>query len=447
MTKIVFKLLNKKFVARMVGLITGQQILVALSTGALALAGQNLQRPTYFLSYLGAFLALSILPHIFTVYLRRTEMEGYFEAYYEFIRLRLLNSAGQAALWTNHNKKEEFQTSIGPEAEGYLTAVAFSIFDIYLYVLTIVLNVLVLSFVIDKEFIWAFLLAAGLSYVAFQKLSPRIEKLIEREQESKMAFLAYLLKAWDNVFLKNSTIQKNYKSQLQMRYTNSKNLIGEAQEKTEMLVLILTVISSLPIFACIIYLAVMHIKDTALLAALIVTVPKQLSVLTNFRSFFQQITNLSSFSARFKNYWEGSVLPSVDLNERIQIQKIRINGEAADEYNKTLSEIQSMTSGRLVVTGENGAGKSTLLLKLNSTLPESFYLPANPSLEIKEEIGSESTGEKILKHLTFIENNPVPVILLDEWDANLDQQNREILDRKIEAISKYSLVLEVRHQR
>ena len=190
MTKIVFKLLNKKFVARMVGLITGQQILVALSTGALALAGQNLQRPAYFLSYLGTFLALSILPHAFTVYLRRTEMEGYFEAYYEFIRLRLLNSAGQPALWTNHSKKEEFQTSIGPEAEGYLTAVAFSIFDIYLYVLTIVLNVLVLSFVIDKEFIWAFLLAAGLSYVAFQKLSPRIEKLIEREQESKMAFLA-----------------------------------------------------------------------------------------------------------------------------------------------------------------------------------------------------------------------------------------------------------------
>ena len=443
----VLRLLNKKFIIHMISLITVQQILVAMGTGALALAGQNLQNTQWFLTYLGAFLVLSLLPHIITVFLRKTEMEGYFDAYYNFINMRVLDKSGQTSLWTHHSKKEEFLTSIGPEAEGYLTAVAFSMFDIYLYVLTIVLNVLVLSFVIDKEFIGAFLLSAVLSYFIFKKLSPKVEELIALEQDSKMGFLAYLLKSWDNVLLKNSQVQNNYKSRLDKHYTESRSLIGKTQEKTEVLVLILTIAASLPVFACIIYLAINHIKDAALLASLIVTVPKQLSVLSNFRSFFQQITNLSSFSARFKNYWEGSVLPNVDLSERIQLQKISINGQAIQNYTETLEHISQQNEGRFVITGENGAGKSTLLLHLNSILPESFYLPANPALEISSEVGNESTGERVLKHLNFIESNPVPVILLDEWDANLDWMNRELSNQKIESLAKTSLVLEVRHQR
>jgi ABC-type transport system involved in cytochrome bd biosynthesis fused ATPase/permease subunit len=37
------------------------------------------------------------------------------------------------------------------------------------------------------------------------------------------------------------------------------------------------------------------------------------------------------------------------------------------------------------------------------------------------------------------------ILLLDEWDANLDQANREILNAKIDQLAKRNLVIEVRH--
>ncbi len=446
MIKTVFQLLNKKFILSMFALITVQQILVALGTASLSLSGQNLNKPSQFLFYMMAFLVLSILPHIVTVFLRKTEMQGYFKAYYSFIELRLLKHAGSARIWPNHQQKEKYQTAIGPEAENYLTAIAFSIFDIFLFVLTIGLNILAISVFVDSKFIWAFAVSAMVSYFVFIRLASSIDQLIQNEQESKMAFLSYLLKSWDNIFLKNTQIHEKYSANLKGHYHETYELIGKANYQTELLVLILTIVSCLPIFALIAYLIVAHLGDASYLAGLMVTIPKQITILANYRSVFQQITNLNTFTARFKSYWESSHLSETDLISRIKTEKIQVNGWPLNSIEHFEKSLTTISQGRILITGDNGAGKSTLLVHLNDSLPESFYLPSSPSLEIDSELGCESTGERILKHLDFIALNPPPVLLLDEWDANLDSDNRILIDRKIEQLAQTSLVLEVRHR-
>jgi len=37
------------------------------------------------------------------------------------------------------------------------------------------------------------------------------------------------------------------------------------------------------------------------------------------------------------------------------------------------------------------------------------------------------------------------VLLLDEWDANLSPENRELVSSKIESLAQERLVIEVRH--
>lgn len=445
MTKIVFELLSKKFILRMLGLITVQQILVASGTAALAMAGKFINTPRLFLLSLVGYCLLSLLPHFLTIYIRKIEMQGYFAAYYNYIGHRLLKLKGHSHLWPNHSQKEGFQTAIGPEAENYLTAVAFSIFDIYLYVLTIVLNIIAISWVVDSQFVGAFAAAALFSYGTFHFFAPSVDKIISKEQEQKMAFLEYLLKAWDNVLLKNTSISKRYIQSLEEKFLSTHHVIGHAHFRTELLVFILTIISSIPVFALLIHLAWNNASNNAYLAAMMITVPKQLSILSNFRAFYQQVTNLSSFTTRFKSYWDASALKGESLLDRIDFGKIKVNNMPVNSLESLLTKVNMTPTGRYLISGQNGAGKSSLLIHLNDTLSESMYLPPNPNFEIGGVSGS-STGEKILEHLEYIRRAPPPVILLDEWDANLDHHNQDALNRQIDLLALSCVVIEVRHR-
>lgn len=58
-----------------------------------------------------------------------------------------------------------------------------------------------------------------------------------------------------------------------------------------------------------------------------------------------------------------------------------------------------------------------------------------------------STGQTQLEHLrNSFSNSRVSIILLDEWDANLDEYNISIINNLIEHYSKDKLIIEVRHR-
>lgn len=446
MVKIIFNILSKKFVVGMIVLLTLQQIFVALSTTVLGLAGRYLSNFNVFVSLLIAFFVFSTIPHLFSIYLKKLEMKGYFEAYFEYLRKRLLNHSGSPQKWQNHQQKESFLTALGPDAEGYISAVAFSIFDIYMFALTIVLNVISISIVVDTNFSYVFFFSGILSGSLFFLCIRKVESIVESEQSEKIDFFSYILKAWDNVFLKNTSVNKLYKEALEKKYNLTSTNIEKSAFYSEGLVFVLTIVSSVPVFGLILYLAFTHQGDTALMGALLVTIPKQLMILGNFRAFFNQITNLSSFKARFKSSWDNSDIKDSHLEERIDLTKIVFGGHAYSSLEKIEQHLIQKKNGRSVIRGANGSGKSTLLLHLNMKLESSFYLPASPQLEIGEVTGCESTGEKILKHLEFIKNQDVKVLLLDEWDANLDQANIDKIHKQLEEISQDKLVIEVRHR-
>lgn len=104
--------------------------------------------------------------------------------------------------------------------------------------------------------------------------------------------------------------------------------------------------------------------------------------------------------------------------------------------------------GRIVVTGDNGSGKTSLLLTLKYELgARAHYLSANQRQLVTS--AEESVGEHLIRELqqiiTLAKNTEGCVLLLDEWNANLDIENTQAVDEALADLSRICTVFEARH--
>lgn len=105
----------------------------------------------------------------------------------------------------------------------------------------------------------------------------------------------------------------------------------------------------------------------------------------------------------------------------------------------------AITQGRFLVTGENGSGKSTFVKR--AYLASKKAILVDPTTSFAPENGeNQSTGNLFLASLEAILGEGPDVVILDEWDANLDENNTQIIDEKLQHFSESRLVLEVRHK-
>jgi ABC-type bacteriocin/lantibiotic exporter with double-glycine peptidase domain len=109
---------------------------------------------------------------------------------------------------------------------------------------------------------------------------------------------------------------------------------------------------------------------------------------------------------------------------------------------------QASLAGRLTIRGENGCGKSTALLLIKDALAgKAFFLPTHNQLSFVAETNKYSTGESLKNRLLeILEKVEAEVLLLDEWDANLDPENKESLSVLIDELASKKCVIEVRHR-
>jgi ABC-type transport system involved in cytochrome bd biosynthesis fused ATPase/permease subunit len=119
---------------------------------------------------------------------------------------------------------------------------------------------------------------------------------------------------------------------------------------------------------------------------------------------------------------------------------------------------------RINVRGQNGSGKSSLLLALRKNLKgKAYYWPTADRLsfdfsKIDDSIDSSdddeedkprgySSGEQRLAALAeIVEKTSSHIYLLDEWDANLDGENRAKAQALINTISQRARVIKISHR-
>lgn len=127
---------------------------------------------------------------------------------------------------------------------------------------------------------------------------------------------------------------------------------------------------------------------------------------------------------------------------------LSINDETVASREDALAMLAQKRSGRFTIRAPNGAGKSTFLRALKFTVGDgAFYLPAHTEgLTWEADLNGLSTGQKMVTHLNEVETlTAITHILLDEWDANLDQANTALFEQRLNASAQSRVIVEIRH--
>ena len=165
--------------------------------------------------------------------------------------------------------------------------------------------------------------------------------------------------------------------------------------------------------------------------------------------------------------------PDPDFDARIKLDRLVLregdNASSTTSLDEAINLILGQRTGRINVRGPNGAGKSTLLTSLKSAVKaRAYYWPTADRLAFAFSLGQDevetdengdpiedseakktgySSGERQLQALReIVRRTDAPIYLLDEWDANLDPENRAAADALVDELARRARVVEISHR-
>jgi len=208
-----------------------------------------------------------------------------------------------------------------------------------------------------------------------------------------------------------------------------------------------------PMIIAILHLVLTEPKNQAVM--LLGFAPRIVELLLDISHLVMRLVTFSFETGRLQ--WLDGEIKSFQQNNSIaRISDDRLYIQEHGSSPKTLSALggteylieRVKSPGRILVTGGNGAGKTSLLLALKVKLDEkAHYLSAtHRQLTCRKD---ESVGEHLLRELKQIliwaADAEQPILLLDEWNANLDERNQLLIDEIIQELEKKAAIIEVRH--
>lgn len=315
-------------------------------------------------------------------------------------------------------------------------------------ILNLIFNSIAIGFLLGQDIILG--MVAGLIISAGQFfLAPYLtEKMQKLKQETQYETEKSVLGSWQTLILKNKPF---YQKSIQAisEHTGNVESLSSRIFRIEAAANTLVLIAS---FCPLTWILLSKFKgnqlDQVFLISLGVLLPRILQIFnmsSNLILAGQSLQGLKikwlSFQERLARHQTTDTL--ADRNSGKLISIIDIASTSVVPLEEILNH---KNSGRYLISGPNGSGKSTLCLSLKGDKDSVFYLPAkyeNPSFHVKG-----STGEIKLAELKWLAENRLhySMILLDEWDANLDASATTIGDSLIQNIADSCLVFEVRHK-
>jgi ABC-type bacteriocin/lantibiotic exporter with double-glycine peptidase domain len=201
--------------------------------------------------------------------------------------------------------------------------------------------------------------------------------------------------------------------------------------------------------------------DVQKLAMLVATAPRQILTIQYLSEIINLFVNLNDKVRRTKQL-SANLFFDKDIStfdSRIMWGSISIKRIKSSEtktvircFDDVITATNNFENGRFIITGDNGTGKTTLLANIKSKIGEKAYiLPSQSRIAFQndEQERGFSTGEKLREDFKEISLNvcdgSCSVLLLDEWNANLDKENIASINADIDKISKTICVIEALH--
>jgi len=375
--------------------------------------------------------------------------------------------------------------------EPFLTGETFHIFFQLTYELEadlkLAFHLLFNTMVIGSEIDGSFPVAYGLAFTVLIVMQILLRKPVARaflenqRQTNRMTAQGYT--AWDNVFAGNRYNLRLWLAGFKERLRDALRAQIWAIMTREGLASASGIIGLAIIFAAIVLVAIRNTGDMEVLVVLAATLPRQIEMTKDMYSLASGWNDMVAIWARLGGVVDN-MRPDVDVDydKRIKYDWLILREGDQTHHVSSLEDalnlVYSKPNGRINVRGRNGAGKSTVLAALKSEIKnKAYYWPTTDRLafnfaqgidpegveepeidpELLEEAGETaeppkkkigfSSGERQLKSLQEITRyTDASVYLFDEWDANLDTNNRALADELMTKLAQRARVIEISHR-
>jgi ABC-type multidrug transport system fused ATPase/permease subunit len=381
-------------------------------------------------------------------------------------------------------KDNRFQTGLMVDkptrerVEPFLTNETFHLLFEMMYelegALQLFFGLLFSAIVIGFEIDAGFPIAYAIIFVSVMMLQFFVRKPVSaaylNNQKMTNRLTAQTYTAWDNIFSGNrynfSLWLKTFKSKLRLALRAQVRAIIWR----ESLSTVSGVIGLIVIFSVMALVVQKDAADLALLAGLAATLPKQIDMTHDVHNLAIGWNDLLALWTRSQGVVDNmQPEPSSELEPRLAFDRLQLRQGATQVTCESLSDalaiLMMQPTGRINVRGQNGAGKSSLLLALRKKLKgQAYYWPTADRLafdfsKIDDEANDDndefeddkprgySSGEQQLAALgEIVAKTKSHIYLLDEWDANLDGENRAKAQALINTLAQRARVIEISHR-
>ena len=279
--------------------------------------------------------------------------------------------------------------------------------------------------------------------------------------------------AWDNVFAGNRYNLRLWLDGFKRKLRDGLDAQITAIMTKEGLSAASGIVGLAIVFAAMAFIAVRNTGDMEVMIALAATLPRQIDMTHDVHTFTSGWNELLASWARLTGVADNmhpDADPDFDARMKLDRLVLREGGNAISvtSLDDAMSLILSQPTGRINVRGANGSGKSTLLTSLKSAVKtRAYYWPTADRLAFAVLAGPRrgrnrrgrrsdrpsdkkigfSSGERQLRALQeIVRHTDAPIYLLDEWDANLDPNNRAAADALVEELARRARVVEISHR-
>lgn len=462
-------LLTNRWAIACCSILAFQQILEASSTYWLVKLMASITKGDNFFPYLLLYLAALIIPYIpwcWAFILKITwKQESQRSLTNAFIEANK-NNIGE---WSNKGLKEQKLSVLTSEGPATIHAFIDYVWDLTYYFASVTLNILALAIVVEPLFAVAYAFSIIL-VVIVMKLKRRTQRqLTLKAMTARIDLCQSLLAAWDNVLLGNNYNFKLWDEKNTSRLNRCLQRNVDLERFDQFLAIFVSFMTSLPCLIVVVHFALKNRNDLVVLSSFVVILPILFQILSytylTLSLAFRWTMHRSKLTTIYKAI-QGSKETHASLERKVKWGKMMFTNTFVDPAdtsspNNSLSLAypqpinshqdllkQTYNSGRITVRGENGCGKSTALMLIKNALEKrAFFLPTHNQLSFLAETNKYSTGESLKNRLMeILEKVEADILLLDEWDANLDKENQERLSELINELSEKKCVIEVRHR-
>lgn len=371
--------------------------------------------------------------------------------------------------WRNGAERTKRHDMMCREAQDALHEGNAFLLDVWTTGWNIVLNTAAVILVIGLQS-GAVILAAGVLsslIVHFASARMAIDAIEEIEDQNQLN--SHLSSSWDNLTLGNKLSFGLWRASFQQLFHRANASAVRSLKSRERVLAIGNFITTGVVVGSVLIQAKLNQANITAVIGLFAMLPRSLQInmhvqiiqsyWAGWQRLRERLNVASECVEKFPNsnpsdFIDASAIQIVGHSLSTHSPAIHTSGDLSAHQSVAISpndltrRVADYRSGRLTVRGKNGAGKSVLLSLIKDSLGDAaFYLPAHHQLALPGVELSQSHGERALSALDAVaaSDTGVHVLLLDEWDANLSPENRDIVSAKITTLAQNKLVIEVRH--